>query len=273
MPSASGDTTGGMIRSKAGGPHGVSTISAHALRLVRYCWRLATQPDRVVLDSSRLLVPDICSGQVRRSIYAGLYEGSEVKAVRKFVGEGEVVIDAGASIGYLSLQIARIVGSDNLYAVEANRDLLSHIEANFRENGVPCPHLIHGLVSAPGHTERPFNISREIWSSSVLDRGNTAKVDVVPCVDLDEMLEETGATVLVCDIEGGECELIQQCRFPGLKTIIMELHPDLFTGLDVPGALASLGGRSFGLREIVDGKVYVFTRQDDQERSRSTSSS
>lgn len=98
-----------------------------------------------------MLVPDICSGKVRRSIYAGLYESSEVKAVRKFVTKDDVVIDAGASLGFLSLQIARIVGSSRLYTVEANPGLLSCIEANFRENGIPLPHLIHGLVEARRH--------------------------------------------------------------------------------------------------------------------------
>lgn len=127
--------------------------------------------------------------------------------------------------------------------------------------------------SRHGDIERPFNISREVWSSSVLDRGNTAKVEVVPCVDLDAMLEDTGATVLVYDIEGGECELIESCRFPSLTTIIMEFHPDLFTGMDVGQALSLLGHRGFALAEIVDGKVYVFERQDDQDRLRNTISS
>lgn len=226
----------------------------------------------MTLDSNRLLVPDVCSGHVRRSIYAELYEKSEVKAVKKHVRAKDIVIDAGASLGYLSLQLARITGSGNVYAVEGNRELLPHIEANFRANGLPSPAIIHGLVSAPGCTERAFNISREIWSSSTLERGNTSKVEVVPCVDLDAMLKETGATVLVCDIEGGECELIKHCRFPGLTTIVMELHPELFRDLDVAGAVSLLADKGFVLNEIVDGKVYVFFRQELQERLRSTAS-
>lgn len=231
------------------------------------------RPDCVLLDCNKLLVPKVCSGHVRRSIYAGLYEKSEVQAVRKYIRRQDVVVDAGASLGYLSLQLARIVGSGNVHAVEGNRELLPHIEANFRANGLPLPAIIHGLVSAPGYTERPFNISREIWSSSIADRGSTAKVDVVPCVDLDRLIEDTGATVLVCDIEGGECELIKTCRFPGLATIVMELHPELFQGLDAAGAVSRLGEKGFRLEEIVDGKVYVFARQELQERLRSTASS
>lgn len=227
----------------------------------------------MVLDSNSLLLPGVCSGHVRRSIYAELYEKSEVKAVRKYIRKEDVVVDAGASLGYLSLQLARIVGPGNVHAVEGNRELLPHIEANFRANGLPVPALIHGLVSAPGHGERPFNISREIWSSSTLERGNTAKVDVVPCVDLDHMIEETGATALVCDIEGGECELIKSCRFPRLRILIMELHPELFQDLDVAGAVSVLADKGFGVQEVVDGKVYVFVRQELQERLRSTASS
>lgn len=243
----------------------IPAIGAQAARLLRYCRRLATQPGSVTLDSYRLLVPDICSGRARRSIYAELYESSEVKAVKKFIRGDDVVVEAGTALGYLSLHIAAIVGSDRLHTIEGNRELIPHVQDNFRINGLPAPHLHHGLASASGPTTRPFNVSREIWSSSVLDRGNTEKVEIVPCIDLDEMLSTTGATVLVCDIEGGECELIKECRFPGLATIIMELHPWLFSGLDVEGAVSLLNERGFQLEDIVDGKVYVFTRHEFQD--------
>lgn len=241
-------------------PAHIRALGAHAARLLRYASRLVTRPECVELGTHRLLVPDLCSGRVRRSIYAELYESSEVKAVRKFVGRDDLVLEAGTSLGYLSLVIASIVGSDRLHTVEGNSDLLPHVEANFRLNGLPLPHIHRGLVCAAGGATRAFNVSREIWSSSVLDRGDTAKVDMVPCLGLDEMLAETGATVFVCDIEGGEAELIEECRFSGLATVIMELHPWLFSGLDAEGAVARLEQRGFQLAEVTDGKVYVFTR-------------
>jgi len=238
----------------------LSIAMAECGRLLRFSRRWLTRPDRVRLSSVELRLPHACTGRMRRSLYAERYERHEAEAVRRCVRAGDVVVEAGACIGYLGLVAARIVGPGNLTLVEANGLLPAWIEANFRANDMVPPRIIHGLVCGPGPPARPFNVSGDLWSSSMMSRDGTSRVEQVACVDIDALLAETGASVLVCDIEGAEAELIRGCEFPQLRVLIMEFHPSRWPDLDVAGARAALARRGFRPAGVFGGEVFVFCR-------------
>ena len=66
----------------------------------------------------------------------------------------------------------------------------------------------------------------------------------VPAVQLNDVVAEFKPNVLVCDIEGGELELIPALDASGLRAVLMELHPDRLSGAqlaEIDAALAAHG--------------------------------
>ena len=66
----------------------------------------------------------------------------------------------------------------------------------------------------------------------------------VPAVQLNDVVAELKPNVLVCDIEGGELELIPALDASGLRAVMMELHPDRLSGAqlaEIDAALAAHG--------------------------------
>jgi hypothetical protein len=66
----------------------------------------------------------------------------------------------------------------------------------------------------------------------------------VPAVQLNDVVAEFKPNVLVCDIEGGELELIPALDASGLRAVVMELHPDRLSVAqlaEIDAALAAHG--------------------------------
>lgn len=50
----------------------------------------------------------------------------------------------------------------------------------------------------------------------------------VPALPFDALLHQFRATVLSCDIEGGELALFETDLSPALRLVILEIHPKLY---------------------------------------------
>jgi hypothetical protein len=79
--------------------------------------------------------------------------------------------------------------------------------------------------SAPSEVE--FSIARDFWSSRLHVGPITEDIIEtvrVPTACLEDQIEAHRATVLICDIEGGEIELLIGADLAGIRLIIMEVH-------------------------------------------------
>lgn len=153
------------------------------------------------------------------------YEKCETDLFNEVVGEGMVVIDCGANIGYYTLLAAKLVGErGKVFAFEPEPSnyalLVKNIEANGYHNVVPARKAISdrtgsitlSLADDPsGHSLG--QIAQEHARGSI----------TVDSVTLDEFLEQniTPVDVIKMDIEGAEMRALE-----GMNNVILQ-NPNL----------------------------------------------
>src|SRR6476620_4905157 len=76
-------------------------------------------------------------------------------------------------------------------------------------------------------TTATFFISRSFWASRLdasPENTEIIKTAEVPIVCLEDEIRAHKASVLICDIEGGEADLLLHADLSGIRIIIMETH-------------------------------------------------
>jgi FkbM family methyltransferase len=160
---------------------------------------------------------------VVRSILDGTYEASERHLLEAALQPGDVVMELGAGLGYVSSVCARIAGSDKVFVYEANPMMEPMIRDTFRLNGVaPALHIC--MVGQEAGTAS-FHVGRDFWTSSTepgVQQARTVSVAVVP---LRQELARIRPSVFIVDIEGGEYEVFRDFPPHDCRLIMLELHP------------------------------------------------
>lgn len=229
-------------------------------RLARYGWRMAMRPKQVEIAGVTLNVPESAQGRVLASIYAEKYEGLEVRELPRLLRAGDVVVEAGAAIGFVGLIAQQSVGAENVHMIEANKDLIAEIERNWRDNGVAAPKIYHGLAAADSGPPVKFHVANLFWASSVIDHGQTQRTDKVSQLGLNDLFRETGANVFICDIEGGEFALLPKLDLSGLRLIVIELHEKRGGPDDMEAAQTTITNAGFALTQTFKNEVFIFER-------------
>lgn len=199
------------------------------------------------LSGVTLDVPDeILSPDLINWLNSGRYELQEARALAEFVKPDDVVMDIGAGVGFVSILAARIVGGQNVIAVEANPKLLPIIENNFALNNVVGATGLNYAVVATGAPDATLYLNRAFWASTTLKTENTSQKGVkVPAVSLESITAEWQPTVVICDVEGSEKEFFQAPLPPCVRLIILELHPKKYSEKALETILARLAAIGF----------------------------
>ena len=160
----------------------------------------------------------------------GRYELQESKAVAHFVQPDDVVMEIGAGVGFISILAAKIVGGQNVIAIEANPQLLPEISNNYALNNVSGVHLLNfAVVAAPEGKMVRLYLNRAFWASSTMSSNNPKQKFVdVPAISLEALTTEWQPTVLVCDVEGSEKDYFKAPLPKSIRLIILELHPEKY---------------------------------------------
>ncbi len=230
-------------------------------RLLRYGWRMAMRPKQVAIAGVKLNVPESAKGRVLASIYAEKYEGLEVRELPRLLRSDDVIVEAGAAIGFVGLIAQKSVGAENVHMIEANRDLIPEIERNWRDNGVAAPTIHHGLAAADDGAPVDFHVANLFWASSVIDHGSTRRTDKVDQIGLNSLFRKTGASVFICDIEGGEFSLLPKLDLSGLRLIVIELHENRAGPGEMEAAQSTIRSAGFELTQAFKNEVFIFERR------------
>lgn len=175
----------------------------------------------IALDIS---APQI-SAEMKRRIFLGDYEKEEHEIMEQTLRSGDRVLEFGSGLGYLATYCAKRLGSESVLTVEGNPEMEPIIRRNFALNGV-APILRMGLVgSADGQANIHFE--QHFWSNSTLPTAKSVRSQTVPMYAAESLIREHRPTVLICDIEGGEGDILPKLPLGqlGLRDIIIELHP------------------------------------------------
>lgn len=168
------------------------------------------------------------TGQLRAALRDNRYEAKEANNVLRLVRDNDTVIELGAGIGFMSTLLATRRKIKNVFAFEANPDLIPYIESVHKANALTNAHVTHGILGKRNGSTN-FYVRENLLSSSMAPlegdtEGNTQKVKV-DVLNAGHVFKEIQPTILVADIEGAEATLLPHLDLTGLRGAMVELHP------------------------------------------------
>jgi FkbM family methyltransferase len=185
---------------------------------------MATLTETIVdVSGVRLRLGGHLSRIVTERILSGNYEQDEMRGVRAILAPSDVVMEIGAGLGFLSSYCAKIVGSENTYAFEANPKLEPVIRDTYQLNGVSP--LLGMCVLSHQTGMRTFYLDENFLVSSLTSACYRAEAVKVPAKPINAEIARIRPSMLIIDIEGGEFELFPEIDLLTVQKIVMELHP------------------------------------------------
>lgn len=163
-------------------------------------------------------------------IEAGNYETRERALVRDLLRAGDRVLEAGTAIGVVAMVAAARLGGESVVTFEADPAIAADARRNFAFNGLPIRSrvgVLRNRARCTAQTHTPFHVSRHFWSSRLGAKPTDA--DIVDTIEvayicLEDAIASHEANVLVCDIEGGEVDLLTGADLSGIRLIVVEMH-------------------------------------------------
>lgn len=170
-------------------------------------------------------------GDVFLALCRNYYEAPEIEGIKHAVRDGDRVLELGSGMAIVTALAGRAAGQNGrVLSFEANATLIPDSLKFLQDHDISNVEIRNAVLvpDATGGATRSFHISRSFASSSLLDSSNNRTEDIVdvPAIAINEVMSEFQPNVLLCDIEGGEFELIPALDATGLKAVVMELHPD-----------------------------------------------
>lgn len=208
-------------------------------------------------------------GSLGRALASGRYEHQEADALLAHLVPGDRFLDLGAGLGFLCALAARVIGETAVAGIEASPDAIEFAEATLAANGFAKVRLIHGAVvggrvAPEADGEVDFGLRPAFWASAL--RGpqgwpDNAEVIGVPAWTMADLLKATRPTVICCDIEGGEIEVLTE-PLPGVRLLIVEFHPAVYGDAGVDRIAGLLADQGFDLEpKGSQGTTLVFARE------------
>jgi FkbM family methyltransferase len=184
--------------------------------------------------------------EIGKEIYFGDYERKEAEIVSQRLEQSDVVMEIGAGIGFLSAYCAMRIGSDRVFAYEANPALLEVINDTYSANGVRPTICNVMLGDGPGRAR--FFVEAEFWASTTVKENTRNSTEIeVEQVDLNAEIARVRPTFLIVDIEGGESDLFPLADLSHIQKICVETHPHVLGNEGITRLLALLFERGFVL--------------------------
>jgi FkbM family methyltransferase len=165
----------------------------------------------------------------RKALRLGQYEDRETQAVIATVRPDDVVIELGAGMGYMSTLMAKNLNVAQVHAYEANPDMVPYIQRVYDENGVENAQ-VHNAILGPKKGKVNFYVRGNFLASSMEENprglaGQPTRVEQIEMRNINTEFKRLKPTVLVCDIEGAEAEVLPAADLSCLRAAIVELHP------------------------------------------------
>lgn len=202
----------------------------------------------------------LISPGIGKEIYFGDYERKEAEIVSQRLEPGDVVMEIGAGIGFLSAYCAKAIGSERVFAYEANPALMEVIAQTHAANRVR-PTVFNAML-AEGAGQARFYVEEEFWASTTIKEGtrNSKEIEVEQ-LDLNSEIARIKPSFLIVDIEGGEADLFPLANLSGVQKICVETHPHILGNGGVTRLMALLFERGFNLDlSLVRKNVFFFYR-------------
>jgi len=169
----------------------------------------------------------VLSPHMELTLAAGRYERRERALSARIVRPGDVVLELGAGLGFLSSYLRKFTGAGKIVCVEANPNLIPYINRVHAVNAIDRIELLNGVVlpRPDGAASIPFYCRRDFWASSLDPSSPFESVVSVGALSFPDILDRYRPDVLVMDIEGGEVELLTTPSAGSIRAAVIETHP------------------------------------------------
>jgi FkbM family methyltransferase len=194
----------------------------------------------------------------RPSYVLGTAEPHIQEFLAQHVKKGDVVLDLGANVGFLTLVAAALTGhTGRVVSYEPFPATAAALRANVSANQLPFVDVVEAAVADEAGSQR-LHLNSSDQDASLIGDGNVG-VDV-DVVTIDSEMRRLGLTpnVVKIDVEGAELAVIHGMRATlatARPIIVCEVHVGIANLNDpVPTALREAGYRVSWLEEgLVDG--------------------
>lgn len=232
-------------------------------RLKRYQQWLAglSEESRLRHPFYPLVLPVDHSFSPRMAYYfhLGDYEQADLRLLDEMLMPADRVMECGAGAGVTG-SFAAMRSAHPVVVVEPNQAMYATIRRTFAANDQQLI-LVEAAVVADSHGEGQIELGiyDEYWWSSALTPAAADRRVHVATRTLSSLLVEYQPTVLVLDIEGGECGLFPAVIPSCLRMIMVEIHtPDIGEAATVE-LVNSVQQQGFRLARLL-ANTWVFTR-------------
>jgi len=211
--------------------------------------------------------PHIITPPIEQAIRADLFEAEEAMQIPHIVHNGDVILDIGAGIGFISTILSRQTGVKQVFAVEANPDLLPFMAKLHALNKVKKVQRINAVLTTDTAAEITFYQRRDFWMGSLMQGPNPFEQAIqVNTLNLNDFLSSNAIDLVVCDIEGAETMLFVGADLTSVDRIYLELH-DHITGLrGVKSVFDQLSAKGFAFDpRYSSGAIVLFRRSHADE--------
>ena len=192
-----------------------------------------------------------------------IYEPNQTEVVKKYVHEGDTVIDIGAHVGYYTLLMAQLVGENGkVYSFEPDPANFQLLKKNVEINGFENVVLIQKAVSNITDKVKLFLGDDDSAINRIYDAklGDAKESIDVESVTIDEYFKENDELInfIKIDSEGSEVKIIngmKQFLSRNQELVMMtEFFPFLIkkSGDEPNQYLKSLEKSGFSLYNILD---------------------
>lgn len=201
-------------------------------------------------------------GNLERALSSGRYENHEADALLLHLRQGDRLLDLGAGLGFICALAAGLLGEAAVMGIEAGPETVRLARRNLAANGFPGVKVLKGAVVGTGEGEVEFGQRPAFWASALQGPDGwpeNAEVIRVPARPIGKLLARFAPTVICCDIEGGELEVLTQ-PLPGVRLVVVETHPAVYGQAGVARITAALEAQGFVAAEGAKKDTLVFRR-------------
>ncbi len=175
--------------------------------------------------------PNVLTPVIRDAIRMARFEAREAATLHRIVRRGERVLELGAGTGFISTLLDRLPEVEQVWAVEANPDLMDYMQRLHLLNGCTKVQRVNAVLSDTLSGAVPFYHRPDFWMGSLLDGPNPyCDVSMVAVEGLSRFIARHRISLIVCDIEGAECDLFDKVDLTGVNVLQVEVH-DHISGL------------------------------------------
>jgi FkbM family methyltransferase len=212
-----------------------------------------------------LFLPEAAlKGNLERALTSGRYETHEADALLLHLRPEDRLLDLGAGLGFICALAARVLGETSVLGIEAGPDTVKLARRNLAANGLDGVKVMRGAVVGEGEGEVEFGQRPAFWASALKGPEGwpeNAEVIRVPARPIGKLLAKFAPTVICCDIEGGELQVLTQ-PLPGVRLVVVETHPEVYGAAGVARIGAALQSQGFAAAEGAKMDTLVFRRED-----------